>query len=394
MRLVFKHGKIVGNIFYFSEIIKKFEKENPQIKILDEILPSATDSQHQFYIINLEGKTSNLDVIALDVIWVPEFSHAGWIRDLSHLIPEEEREIFFPCTVEANTYKGRLYAIPWYIDTGVLYYRKDLLDRYGYLPPKTWEELIQISQYILKKEKDENLKGFIWQGKQYEGLICNALEYIWGNNGEIIKENNALINSKENIKALKFMRDLIYKYKVSPSLVTNCDEEATRHIFGNGNAIFMRNWPYAWNLFQEEGSKVRGKIGISPLPSFKNGKSSSTLGGWQLAINKYSRYPEESERFIKYMISPETQKFMAINVGYKPTRMILYQDEELKRKQPFIAGLFDILKNSKPRPVTPYYMMISQVLQSEISSVISGIKSPEEALNYCEKQINFILGKV
>jgi multiple sugar transport system substrate-binding protein len=181
--IVFKHGKIAGDTELFRQLLDRFEKENPDIKVNDETLPASTDEQHQFYAINLEGKSSDFDVLSMDVIWVPEFARAGWLRDISHLLPLKEREEFFPGPMDAVTYKGKVYAIPWYIDAGLLYYRKDLLKKYGFSPPKTWQELVETAQQITAKEKD--IYGFIWQGKQYEGLVCNVLEYFWSNGGDV-----------------------------------------------------------------------------------------------------------------------------------------------------------------------------------------------------------------
>jgi multiple sugar transport system substrate-binding protein len=387
--VVFKHGKIAGDPALFTRLIDCFEKENPNVKIKDEILPASTDEQHQFYAINLEGKSPEFDVLSMDVIWVPEFARAGWLKDLSHLLPEEERDGFFPGPMQAVTFNGKLYAIPWYIDAGMLYYRKDLLERYGFSPPETWQKLVEIAQYIAKREP--NLYGFIWQGKQYEGLVCNVLEYFWSNNGDVLRNGKVLINSPENIEALQFMVDLINRYQVTPPLVITAIEEPTRHLFGSGKALFMRNWPYAWNIFQREGSLVKDKVGISGLPSFPEKTSASTLGGWQLGINRYSKNPDAAERFVKFLTSPEAQKTLALTIGYKPTRKSLYRDKELIEKQPFMVSLFDIMMKARPRPVTPYYMMITQVMQPEFSAAISGIKTPERALGSAQKQIENIL---
>jgi multiple sugar transport system substrate-binding protein len=387
--VVFKHGKIAGDPEPFRRLLKKFEDANPGIFIKDEVLPASTDEQHQFYVVNLEGESTDFDVLSMDVIWVPEFARGGWLRDISHLFSETEREEFFPGPMQAVTYRDKIYAIPWYIDAGLLYYRKDLLQKYGFFPPKKWHELVDIAQYITSREK--GLYGFIWQGKQYEGLVCNVLEYFWSNGGDVLRDSSVIIDSDENIQALCFMRDLIVKYKVTPHLVTTAIEEPTRHIFGNGRALFMRNWPYAWNIFEKDGSPVRGNVGVTLLPSFSDRMSASTLGGWQLGINRYSRYPLAAEKFIKFLTSPESQKILALTLGYKPTRKSLYTDEELINQQPFIASLYTVFMNARPRPVTPYYMMITQVMQPEFSAVLSGIKTPRQALWSAKKQIKHIL---
>lgn len=387
--LIFKHGKIAGDPAHFRRLLDRFEKENPGIKVKDETLPASTDEQHQFYVINLEGKGSDFDVLSMDVIWVPEFARAGWLRDVSGLLSEKERADFFPGPMQAVTYGGRIYAIPWYVDAGLLYYRKDLLMRYGLPPPRTWQELVVTARSITSRE--DGIYGFVWQGKQYEGLVCNVLEYLWSNGGEVLRDGQLVINSPENVYALRFMRGLIVRYQVTPPLVTTAIEEPTRHIFGSGRALFMRNWPYALTIFEKEGSPVRGKVGIAPLPSFPGKEAASTLGGWQLGINRHSKHPDAAERLIKFLISPGTQKELALVVGYKPSRKSLYNDPELLRAQPFTRRLYEVFMKARPRPVTPYYMMITQVMQPEFSAAMSGIKTPEEALNSAQRQIEFIL---
>jgi multiple sugar transport system substrate-binding protein len=391
VNVVFKHGKIAGDPAAFRSLLRRFEAEHPGIRIKDEVLPASTDQQHQFYVTNLESHASDFDVLSMDVIWVQEFARAGWVRDLSHLLPVQDRDQFFPGPMEAVTFEGKVFAIPWYIDAGLLYYRKDFLDKYGFDPPKTWEELVATAQAILAGEKDPQLRGFIWQGKQYEGLICNVLEYIWSAGGEVLdRDSRVMLNHPQARMALGFMRSLIVQGVSSP-MVTTADEETTRRVFGEGRAIFLRNWPYAWNLFEKEGSKVRGKVGISPLPSFAGFHPASTLGGWQLGVNRYSRYPKEGEALIRFLTSRNIQRWMAIEIGYKPTRKSLYQDEELHAAQPFITQLYDVFLLARPRPVSPYYLMLSQVMQPEFSAALVGLKTPQEALRDAQFQMNHIL---
>jgi multiple sugar transport system substrate-binding protein len=388
--IVFKHGKIAGDPAQFRTLIDRFMQQNPGIRVQDETLPASTDEQHQFYVVNLEGKSADFDVLALDVIWVPEFARAGWLRDLSPLFAPQEKNAFFPGPLQAVTIDHRFYAVPWYIDAGLLYYRKDLLKKHGRPVPKTWPELVKTAQDITAREK--GLYGFIWQGKQYEGLVCNVLEFLWSNGGAVLENGRPAINSRQNVEALGFMRDLIVKDGVTPALVATAMEETTRNIFGGGKALFMRNWPYAWNIFNRKGSLVRGNVGVSALPSFPGHRSVSTLGGWQLGVNRYSKNPDAANKLVRFLTSAAAQKTLALTIGYKPTRKALYKDRDLLREQPFIASLYGIFMTARPRPVTPYYLMITQVLQPEFSAALAGIKTPEAALASAQKQVGHILG--
>jgi len=392
--LVFKHGQIEGNPAAFQTLLRKFEASHPGILVRDEVLPSSSDQQHQFYIIGLEGRSAEFDLLALDVIWVQEFARAGWIRDLSSLFPPSERGAFFPGPIDAVLFEGRPYAIPWFLDAGLLYYRRDLLEKYRLSPPKEWSDLAAAAQTVARGENDPRLRGFVWQGKQYEGLICNVLEVLWSAGGEVLDERGKVVlASASNREALTFLRNLIGEGRVSPPMVTTADEETTRRLFGEGRALFMRNWPYAWVLFQKEGSAVRGKVGVAPLPHFPGHDSAAALGGWQLGINRFSRHSKEAEALLLYLTSPEVQRTMAIETGYNPTRKALYNDPALAAAQPFTAGLRDLFFSARPRPLSPYYPMLSQIMQPEFSAVLVGIKPPEQALRDAALQMKHLLGE-
>ncbi|MBD3168777.1 MAG: extracellular solute-binding protein [candidate division Zixibacteria bacterium] len=392
-KLVFKVGKVAGQSGYLAQIVEEFENENPGVDVVLEILPSITDQQHQFYITSLEGGSSDFDVFALDVIWVPEFALAGWLESLEGKFTDEQLANFLPGPLKADTYNGELYAVPWYVDGGVLYYREDLLQKYNVKPPDTFAGLKQAARKIMKGEDNSKLAGFIWQGKQYEGLVCSALEFIEGNCAGILDDGgNPVINSERAIEALAFMKQLIDD-GIAPEYVTTTDEEATRHSFGNGNVIFMRNWPYAYNIFNTEGSKVKDKVAVKTMPHFEGCESASTLGGWQLGINKFSKHKDWAWKFIEFMSRYETQKKMALNVGLKPSRKDVYSDEDLVKQQPFMAELLNTLLQAVPRPVSPYYPQISLVLQAKFSEVLSGSSSAEQALNEAQTRLTEIINR-
>lgn len=383
--VVLKHGKLSGNPAAFAAILRTYEQLHPGIVIRDEILPASTDQQHQFYAINLEGRQPGFDVLAADVIWVQEFAQAGWLQPLDDLATGAASEAWFPSALKAATLDGRLYALPWYMDAGVLYYRQDLLARYGFTAPHTWAELIEMAQVIMNGEHDPQLAGFIWQGKQYEGVMCSALEFLWSHGGDLTMNQP---DSTE--RGLAFMRRLMTD-KVSPPIVATADEEVTRHLFGAGRAVFMRNWPYAWSLFQRADSPMRGKVGMTELPSAKGGESTSVLGGWMLAVPQGAEHPKEAAELIRFLAGEDAQRRMAQDIGYKPALRSLYHDTELLRRDPELAQLYPIFLAARPRPVTPYYLMLSQAWQPEISAVVVGLKSPREAMASAARQAALIM---
>src|SRR5205823_6327377 len=258
--LVLKHARILGPADPFPGLLREFEAAHPGVRVRSESLPWSSDEQHQFYVVNLEGRGPGFDVMMLDVIWVPEFARAGWLLDLTPSLAPGELDAHFPAAVEAARWNGRVWALPWNFNVGVLYYRADLLARHGLAPPRTDAELAHAVKTIRAAERDPKLDGFVWQGKQYEGLTCNALEALWASGTTLLDANgDVLPDTARAADALARLRGWIAD-GISPSFVSAADEELTRRAFGDGRAIFLRNWFYAMDLFEEPGTPVRGKV--------------------------------------------------------------------------------------------------------------------------------------
>jgi multiple sugar transport system substrate-binding protein len=372
--LVFKHGKLFGDPRVLRGLLDEFEREHPGMRVREETLPSSSDEQYQFYAINLQARADVFDVLAVDIVWVAGFARAGWLKPL----PDEGG--FFRGPMEAVTWRGTVYALPWFVDAGLLYYRRDLVEK----PPEHWHELVRLAREL-------RLHGFVWQGKQYEGLVCNALEYLHSNGGAVLEGERAVLASPQNREALAFMADLVHRYRVTPASVTTLTEEPSRHVFGQGRAAFLRNWPYAWRLFQDPASRVHGKVAVAELPRFPGGRSAPTLGGWQLAVNAASRYPDAAERLVRFMTAAPAQKRLAIAYGFQPSRAALYRDPELLAAQPFLGTLERVFAAARPRPVTPQYVRVSQVLQAELSAAVSGLRTADQALARAQRGVEEIL---
>ena len=389
--IVFKHAKHPRSAA-LAAIIRQFEQEHPRVRIREEVLPAGSDEQHQFYVINLAARAGDFDVLDMDVIWVPEFARAGWLEELTPHFGDTALTRLHPAAFEADWLEERLYGLPWFVDVGVLYYRKDLLAKYGYRPPETYEQLLKASQEILRREAQPGLMGFIWQGKQYEGLVCTALEFIRGNGGDLFdRQGHPSVTSSNTLQALQFMEDLIRQTGVTPPLVATLDEEAARHIFQSGRAIFMRNWPYAWGLLNAPGSTVAGRVGIIPVPHFEGHRSAPTLGGFHVGVNAYSRHKAAAIEFARFLVRRDVQKQIATQLGVLPADTELYQDPEVQAVLPLLADLLPSLRLVQARPVTPYYMSISQIVQPEFSAVVAGVRSPRQAMSRVDTQLNHLL---
>ncbi|MGH7277286.1 MAG: extracellular solute-binding protein, partial [Candidatus Rokuibacteriota bacterium] len=237
-------------------LLREFERRHGGVRVSAEPLPWTADVQHQFFAINLEGGSAGFDVLMLDVIWVPEFARAGWILDLTDRFAAADRAEHFPATVQAAVFDGRVWAVPWVMNVGLLYYRRDLLAAHDLAPPASYAELAR--QALLVRQAAPALHGFLWQGRQYEGLVVNVLESFWAAGTDLIGPDGALLPDEARARAALAERRGFITSGVSPALVTGAEEELTRREFGAGRAVFLRNWPYAIDLFEAPGSAVRG----------------------------------------------------------------------------------------------------------------------------------------
>ena len=390
--LVFKHAKILGPSDPVPTLLREFERQHPGVRVQAESLSWNSDDQHQFFVINLEGRGAAFDVMMLDVVWVAEFARAGWLLDLSPWISRADLEPHFPSTIEPATWNDRVWAMPWLMNVGVLYYRADLLAKHRLTPPRTWEALVDQVVRVRAAERDPRLDGVLWQGRQYEGLTVNALEAIWANGARVFGDDGAIFPEEERAAGgLAFLRALIVS-GVSPSWVTAADEELTRRHFGDGRAIFLRNWPYAMDLFQTPASPVRGRVAIAALPGRVGGAASAaSSGGAHLGVNRRTRHPELAAQLVRFLGSAEAQKTMTLGGALNPTRMALYHDRDVVAAHPEFPVVHDLMLRGHPRPVTPAYLMVSSTLQPEFSAVLVGVKSARQAIEHGRARLAYLL---
>jgi multiple sugar transport system substrate-binding protein len=363
--------------------------------------PMDTGLHRQGLIVPLSTRKSDPDVFLLDVAWLAQFAASGWLAPIGpHLAADGcvDRSVFFPSILAlADTYGGKLVALPVFIDGGLLYYRTDLLRKYGLGgPPRTLDELLRQAKKVQEGERRGNpgFFGFVWQGAQYEGLICDFLEFAGKDGSFTVKEGIVSVDTPKNREALRFMRDLIHRHGVSPpSTYTEMKEEEVRRFFQSGNALFERNWPYAFALHEAEGSPVRGKTAIAPVPSFAPGRSVSTLGGWHVGISRFSDAKKESVRLLCFLTSYEVQKKMALHLGWNPGRRDVYEDRDVLERMPHFREIVTAFENARPRPIVPYYTQLSEILQRHLNAALSGKSPPEEALATAQKQMEAIVSR-
>jgi len=367
--------------------VARFEAEHG-VRIEVRPTPDAADQRHQLYVQWLNAWSTDPDILQLDVIWTPEFAAAGWIRPLDEFrVPEDTFADFFDATLRANRWGGRLYAVPWFVDAGMLYWRTDLMNA----APMTFTELKAAALRAL--EGGNVTAGFVWQGARYEGLVTVFLEHLAGFGGAILAENDAVVvDSAAGVRALTFMRDSIFRDRIVPEAVLTWQEEQTRFAFQNGRSAFMRNWPYAAALLGRVGeSAVAGRFAVAPMPR-EDGRPAAALGGAQLAINARSRQPEQAWALVQYLTAPEQMLERAEVTGQFPARRSLYANPRLAEALPIPPEIArEIVESAVPRPATPVYSQLSGILQIQLHRALTRQASPEEALHTAADNMRRVL---
>lgn len=356
---------------------------------------SATDRLAQ-YLQFFSAGSGDIDVMQIDVIWPGIL--AEHLIDLSPYV--ENPDDYFQRIMDNNTVDGALVGIPWFTDAGILYYRTDLLEKYGYDgPPTTWAELEEMATTIQEGERAENADfwGYVWQGAAYEGLTCDALEWQVSYGGGEIVEADGTISINNEQAAAAFDMAASWVDVISPPGVVSYMEEDARGVWQAGNAAFMRNWPYAYALGNAEDSQIADLFGVAQLPMGEgpDARHADTLGGWQMAVSRYSENPEAAAEFAACMTSYEGQKIRAIVDSNLPTIAALYEDEEVLEARPFFGQLFEVFSGgavARPSTVTgEQYNEVSTIYFTEVNEVLTGAQTGQEAVEAIESQLQDLL---
>ncbi len=383
------------NLELFRKQLDVFEKATGnKVKIVT--MPSSSTEQFSQYRLWLAAGNTDVDVYQTDVIWAPQL--ADQFVDLKDATKDVIGD-FFPAIVASQTVNGRLVALPLYTDAPALFYRKDLLEKYGKQPPKTWDEMEATAKEIQEKERaagQKDLWGYVFQGNAYEGLTCDALEWVKSSGGGQIIETDGTISINNEKAAAALNRAKGWVGTISPSGVLAYQEEESRGVWQTGNAVFMRNWPYAYALGNGADSPVKGKFDVTTLPVAAEGdKPSSTLGGWNLAVSKYSKNPDAAIELVKFLTSKDSQKQRAIELSNLPTLSALYDDKDIAAAQPFMPNWKPIFENAVPRPsavAKVKYNEVSAKFWTAVHNTLSGNGTAEENLELLEADLTTLQG--
>ena len=394
--LIFSHGPEESGAL--QQLLDQFNEQNKgKIKVVWQQKAASATNYHDVLKTQFEAGGGDIDVISGDVIWPAEFGFNGWVDDLSDLFTEEMQAGFLSGPLEAVTYKGKVYAVPWFTDAGMMYYRKDLLAKSGFKqPPKTWDELHRMAQ---KAQQDSGTKlAFVFQGDQYEGGVCNGLEHIWGAGGNALDPNDAtkvVIDSPASVTGLETYRSHVTTGD-APQAVVTYQEQDCQTAWLNGDTVFMRNWPYMYGLTADpKQSKVKtSQLGVAPLPTAPGGEVGySTLGGWNLFINAASDKKEQAWELIKFLASEQAARLRALKGGFLSPLKATYEDPEVLQKVPPIALAKQLADQIKARPASPFYPDMSLAMQEGFNSALKGEASPQDTVSQLQQDMQGIINQ-
>jgi multiple sugar transport system substrate-binding protein len=377
-----------------GQMVNEYNNSQKLVHVQFQELPTPSQSTevHQQLVQSLSRRDGSLDVFTGDIIWISEFAAAGWSAVLDGYFPASTRAQYFPGVIDACTYQGHLHSLPWYLDAGMLYYRKDLLGAAGIGAPASWAELVTAAQKLTKSGQVSD--GFNWQAKQAEVLVCDLVEFIGSNGGSILAADGKTVTIAEPkaVEAVQFMADTFGQDKITPKAVLSWDEEPSRMPFTGGQAAFLRNWSYVWSDAQDTStSKVAGKVGVTKLPVFPGGTSTACLGGYQFGMNAASTKKSASIDFLTWMSSPATQLKWATQLGLAPSRPSVYDQPALAQSNPFMVSLRNIFTGGTPRPKTPKYSQISLAIQAGVSTALA-TGNVQSNLTSTKTQVEQIIG--
>jgi multiple sugar transport system substrate-binding protein len=371
-------------------LFKEYEAANPGVKVTLEVGGASSDLHQKYLNMVLTARDTTLDAFLIDIIRPAQFAAAGWAEPLDAYLGADLESVmsrYLPAYRAANTIDGRVIALPALADSLFLYYRKDLLDKYGEKPPATWPELARIAKKIQAGEKDPDLQGLSFQGKAVEGAVCTFLLPYWSQGGEIIRDGRMSFDRAKAEAGLGMWLAMV-KEGVAKRNAAEISTDDTRKEFQAGKVVFGVSWGYAWNHFQKgAGTKVAGRTGVATLPAMPGGESVSCMGGWNWAVSAFSRQKPSAVALVRWLSSPYVAKQLAIRGSFHPAFTSVYEDPEVIAAVPWFRDALPIVASARPRPVTPVYKQVSDALRINTNTVIAGVKTPAQALDEIESRI-------
>jgi multiple sugar transport system substrate-binding protein len=390
---VFIGGQLRPDVI--GPLLDQFNAVNPDIVARLEVGGATSDVQQQYLNTVLTSRSGDIDIFLIDVVRPATYAAAGWAEPLNQFFESEAAitaylDDILPGPIEANLIDGTLYALPAFTDAQFLYYRADLLEKYGFEPPTTWEELMEQALAVTEGEGDPSLQGFNYQGFRGEGTICTFLQALWSAGGHWIDDaGNVTLQTPEARRALEWYESTLQSGITVPE-IAEMSTDLSRQQFQAGNVVFMLNWGYAWAHFQgssPQATEVAGLVGVAPLPAFEGNQSATCIGGWQWAINPFSANKDAAWRVLEFLASPDAQRVLAVQASNVPARHSLYDDPEVLEAAPHFGDFYDVIINARSRPVTAFYSDVSEAIRFPMNAFFARDLSIDEALEEMQRGV-------
>lgn len=352
----------------------------------------TTNERKELLARSLRNRSDQIDVFAVDLIWIPRFSK--WCEPLgesfgSAAVAGVIENALEPCYVE-----GSLVALPLYLDIGMMYYRRDILQRHPEAQvveerlrqSMTWSEFLSLRSILAS----DGRPFYIFSGKDYEGLVCSYFELLVGQLPAYSSAEAIDLSSAEARNALQMMVDFVRASGVSPPQVIDFDENRSYDFMLATDGVFCRGWPNFlenYQTFYSDTTTLR-VIGRAALPHFQGMNPRSVFGGWNLMLSKYSKHKPQALEFIRFLQSEESQKTMFEVGGYLPINRMVYEDEEFMSRHPHLAYYRSLLANGFHRPALTDYTRISDILSKYVHKALKGELSVDEALVNARREMS------
>lgn len=369
-----------------------YSAKHPDVTVKLQPGPTTSDAQQQYLNTLLSARDSTLDFFLMDVIRPAQFAAAKWVVPLNKAVGDVSKLMaeYLPAYAAADQVHGELVALPGFADAMFLYYRKDLLDKYGLKPPTTWPELIEQAKKITAGEKDTQLQGLSFQGAPIEGAVSTFLLPYWSTGHSVIDDGKYEFDVTAATKALGLWRGFIDD-GISPRTIAQTTTEDTRQEFQAGKVVFCVCWAYAWALFQGKNSNVVDKVGVAKLPAVPGGKSVSCIGGWQWGVSAFSKHKQQTTDLVRYLSSPPVSKLLAIKASMLPIFADVYQDPDVLKVNPWFREAGPIVATARSRPTTPRYNAVSEIIRTDFNAVMAGSKTAEAAAKNMDVRLRRVL---
>jgi multiple sugar transport system substrate-binding protein len=375
------------------KLFDQYQKANPGVIIAIETGGATSELQRQYLSTVLNAKDTAIDIYMIDIVNPAQYYGAGWLEPLDKYVGGPAAlKSYLPVYASANLVDGKVAALPAFADAMFMYYRKDLLTKYGIKEPKTWDELAAAAKQVQAAEKNPNLQGLSIQGAPIEGAVCTFLLPYWSQGKEFNDATGRLsLDKPAAVKGMKMWLDLVDQGVIKKN-VAEVKTPDTVNEFKAGNVVFAVNWAFAWDRFQtDKDSAVADKVGVIPLPAMAGGKSATCVGGWQWAVSAFSKQKAEAAKLVKFMATPAVSQFLAREGSLLPTSEAGFKSADVIRKNPWFLQALPVVVAGKSRPLSKDYGQVSDVVRTTTSAVLARSKTPTEGVDEIESKLRRVM---